>query len=246
MRLPAGIALMLGFTLTAAAQSNWTYLGKSGPLNWGKLDPAYRTCSQGEQQSPIDIRGARLNKELKPIEFHYISGPVTLENTGNLIIVRVNPGGYIVADGVKYNLEQIVFHHPSEHAVRGKLTDMEAQLVHKSADGKIAIIAQRLIMDPGSPNALIAALWEHLPTQAGATDKVTSNVNAGGLLPADRGYWTYMGSMTTPPCTEGVRWFVMEQNLTISREQLRQFAGIFRVNTRQLQDTHGRKIEANE
>lgn len=246
MRIPAGIAFMLGLTLTASAQTPWSYLGKTGPFNWGRLDPAYRACSQGEQQSPIDIHGARLNKALQPIEFHYLTAPLTLENTGNLIVAHVRPGGYILVDGTKYNLEQIVFHHPSEHEIRGKLTDMEVQLVHRSSKGKMAIIAVRLTMDRGAPNAVMSTLWEHLPAKAGATENIATAVNAGGFLPADRSYWTYMGSMTTPPCTEGVRWFVMEQDISLSREQLRQFANIFRVNTRQIQDAHGRKIEAHE
>jgi carbonic anhydrase len=123
---------------------------------------------------------------------------------------------------------------------------MEVHLLHRSADGKLAVVAVRLNEDAGNPNAVLATLWPHLPTRAGASEKVTEMVNPGGLLPADRGYWTYLGSLTTPPCTEGVRWFVFEQELSISRDQLRAFAGLFSVNTRPLQDPHGRRIEANE
>ena len=111
---------------------------ESGPAGWGKLDPAYKACSQGHEQSPIDIRGAHLNKALQPIEFHYIGGPVTLENNGHTILVHLAPGSYIVAGGVRYDLQQFHFHHPGEEAVKGKLTDMDVHLVHKSADGKIA------------------------------------------------------------------------------------------------------------
>jgi carbonic anhydrase len=248
MRIIAVFAVCMGLVAGAGAQNgaSWSYLGKTGPLNWGRLDPAYRACGQGHEQSPIDIRGAHLSKALAPLEFHYISGPVTVENTGNLIVVHVNPGGYLVAGGVRYELERLEFHRPSETAVKGKLTDMDVEMVHKSADGKMAIVEVRLTMERGDANATVAALWEHLPTAAGATEKVTGLVNAGGLLPADRGYWTYAGSLTTPPCTEGVRWFVMEQDLGVSREQVRQFSGLFRMSSRPLQDTHGRKIEANE
>jgi carbonic anhydrase len=96
------------------------------------------------------------------------------------------------------------------------------------------------------PNAVLAALWPHLPTKPGATEKVTEIVNAGGLLPPDRGYWTYTGSLSVPPCTEGVRWFVLEQEVTLSRDQLLTFGALFKVNTRPLQDPHGRRIEASE
>ena len=108
------------------------------------------------------------------------------------------------------------------------------------------MVAVRLRENMDAPNAVLAALWPHLPKTAGATERVTEMVNAGGFLPADRGYWTYMGSLTTPPCTEGVRWFVLEQELSLSRDQARVFAALFRINTRESQDAHGRRIEANE
>ena len=248
MRIPVLAILALCFATLAAAQTAapWEYEGKRGALAWGKLDPAYRACSQGREQSPIDIRGAHLNKALQPIEFHYIAGTVLLRNDGHTIEGRMGAGSYIVAGGVRYELVQFHFHHPSEEAVKGKLTDMDIHMVHKSADGKLAVVAVRLVEDAAKPNAVLAALWPHLPRTAGASEKVTEMVNPAGLLPADRGYWTYTGSLTTPPCTEGVRWFVLEQEIGLSRDQLRAFAALFKVNTRPLQDPHGRRIEADE
>jgi carbonic anhydrase len=248
MRLSALAVLCFSAATLAGAQTGapWDYAGKRGPLAWGKLDPAYRTCSEGHQQSPIDIRGARLNTALQPLEFHYIAGPVTLENTGNMIVVHVDPGSYMVADGVRYQLERLEFHHPTEESVRGKLTDLGVEFVHKSSEGKMAIVALRLTMDRGDPNAVLAELWPHLPTAANTNQKVTEDVNPAGLFPADRGYWTYTGSLTTPPCSEGVRWFVFENELTLSREQLRAYTAIFRMNSRPMQETHGRRIEASE
>jgi carbonic anhydrase len=247
MRFPALAAFVLGLATLAAAQTTpWDYVGKNGELNWGKLDPAYQACSKGHEQSPINIRGARLNKALQPIDFHYIAGAMRLVNDGHTIVAYVNPGSYIVAGGVRYDLIDFSFHHPSEEAVKGKLTEMEVDLMHRSADGKLAVVAVRLMENIGNPNATLAELWPHLPVTAGATEKVTEMVNPGGLLPGDRGYWTYMGSLTTPPCTEGVRWFVLEQGMSVSREQWRDFAALFKMNTRELQDAHGRRIEANE
>jgi carbonic anhydrase len=248
MRFLGTAAFLLGLSAVCAAQNeaNWSYEGHTGPLVWSKLDPAYQACAKGHEQSPLDIRGAHLDKALQPLRFHYVAGPVTLENTGRGIVVRVDHGSWMEAGGVRYWLEELDFHHPSEHPVRGKLSDMEVDLVHRSDDGKEAIVAVRLDEGLGASNALLATLWEHLPRKAGAKQKITDMVSAGGLLPTDPGYWTYVGSEVTPPCAEGVRWFVFEQDLTMSREQLRVFTSLFRMNTRPAQDPHGRRIEANE
>jgi carbonic anhydrase len=161
-------------------------------------------------------------------------------------MAQVDPGSYIVANGVRYDLTGFVFHHPGEEAVKGRLSDMEVQLLHRGADGKLAVVDVRLVENPGKPNATLATLWQHLPVTAGASEKIEEMVNPGGLLPADRGYWTYTGSLTTPPCTEGVSWFVFQQELSLDRDQLRAFAALFRMNTRGLQDPHKRRIEASE
>jgi carbonic anhydrase len=158
MRFSAFAALALGVTAMAAVQTaNWSYQGKTGSLNWGKLDPAYQTCAKGHEQSPIDIRGAHLNKALQPIDFHYIAGSIKLENDGHTIVAHVNPGSYIVANGVRYELVEFSFRHPSETAVKGKLTELEVQLLHRSADGKLAIVAVRLRENMDAPNAVLAA-----------------------------------------------------------------------------------------
>lgn len=241
-------AALAGLATAVPAQTpaQWDYQGKYGPLSWGKLDPAYRACSQGLEQSPIGIHGAHRNKSLQPIEFHYIAGGVTLKNTGRTIQVLVHPGSYIVAGGVRYNLESYDFHRPAEHAVNGRLTDMDVQFMHRSADGKLAILAVQLTESRDAPNAMMSALWEHLPQTVGSSEQITDMINAGGLLPAERGYWTYIGSLTTPPCTEGVRWFVMEQPVTISTDQMQAFRRLYKINSRPLQDPHDRIIEGNE
>jgi carbonic anhydrase len=255
MRNVMAAAILLSLATLAAAQrsapptasgADWDYQGKKGALVWGKLDPAYKACAQGHAQSPVDIRGAHLNKTLPALEFHYIATPVRLENNGRTILVHVDPGSYVVIGGVRYDLIEYDFHHPSETAVHGKLSDMEIHLLHRSADGKQIIVAIRLAEDISTPNAVLAALWPHLPKTAGASEKVEEMVSAAGLLPADRGYWTYDGSLSTPPCTEGVRWFVLVQELGLSRDQLRAFGLLFKINTRPLQDAHGRRLEANE
>lgn len=262
MRLTAIAALLFASTILCVAQNpgpqqqpliagtenpaNWSYEGKTGPVVWGKLDPSYQACSKGHEQSPIDIRNTHLNTALQPLEFHYISGPMTLVNTGHGLVARVNPGSTMTANGVRYQLVEIHFHHPSEHPIKGKLADMEVDLVHRSDDSKMAIVAVRLNQDRGFPNALLSTLWAHLPAKPNTTAKVTEMVNAGGLFPSDRGYWTYEGSELEPPCTEGVRWFVFQQELSVSREQFRTLQNLSKMNTRPVQDAHGRRIEANQ
>lgn len=250
MRLKAVLGAIAVFAvtgMTAVAQqqgAEWDYTGKRGPLNWAHLDPAYSACGHGKEQSPIDIRGARLDKALKPIEFHYISGLMTLTNTGKTVQVTPPPGSYIVANGVRYELVQFHFHHPGEEGVKGKLPDMDIHFVHKSADGKIAVVAVRL--NEGNANTVLAGLWPHMPKTVGASDKTTDEMSPAGLLPQDKGYWTYEGSLTAPPCTEGVRWFVFEEQVELSRDQLQAFGRLYKVNSRGGQSKNGRKIEASE
>ena len=254
MRIPAIAVLALGLSSAlslpapapAQSQPQWTYTGKDGPINWGKLNPAYSACSRSRQQSPIDIRGARLNPELKPIQFHFVGGPVTIINDGHAIVVRPLPGSFVTIGGIRYDLQYFTFHHPSEHAVNGDLSDMEADFLTRSADGKMAMLAVLLSENSDFPNATIATLWQHLPTTPGTQQKDDDLVNPGGLFPSDPGYWTYTGSLPEPPCTEGVQWYVFETPLPISLRQLNAFLSIFRMNTRPLQELHGRRIQANE
>jgi carbonic anhydrase len=247
MRISLLVALMIGTAGMAAGQNaNWTYEGKTGEVAWAKLSPENVACAKGKEQSPIDIRGAKLDKALKPIEFHYLTGPMTLENTGATLVGHVDPGSYIVADGVRYELVGIDFHHPSEDSVKGRFSDMSIHLVHRSADGKMAVVAVRLDEARTMGNATLATLWEHFPRKAHEKETVTDMVNPGGFLPPDRGYWTYTGSLSTPPCTEGVQWYVLEQEMGVSRTQLRTFSDVFKMSARRPQDPHGRKILANE
>ena len=242
------VLALLSFAAVAATQTepDWTYQGRTGALVWGKLSPAYRACSKGIEQSPVDLGKARLDTSLKPLAFHFLSGPVTIANTGRAIVVTVGPGSYIVAGGVRYNLISFEFHHPSEHTFQGGFTEMEVDMLLRSAAGQTAMLAVRLSEGQDFPNAAIAMLWQHLPPNPGESEKVLDMINPGGLLPPDRGYWTYMGSLLEPPCTEGVRWFVMQQPVGLSRRQIDTFVSLYNLNTRPMQSLHGRKIQASE
>ncbi len=237
-------ALAITAAVSAGAQSApWSYSGKTAPDRWAKLDGAYLSCTNGHQQSPLDIRGAKPTK-LPALEFHYRTGLIKLVNDGHTIQGIVEPGSYISVEGHRYDLVQFQFHHPSEEAVKGQLSDMEVQLLHKDSEGKMAILSAR--MNEGSPNIALAALWPILPKQAGQSTTTSEMVNPAGLLPPDRSYWEYEGSLTTPPCTEGVRWFVFKQEVQVSRDQIQTFATLYPRNARPLQPPHDRKIEASQ
>lgn len=223
---------------------NWSYYGGKGPSNWYKLDPSFSACREGKQQSPIDIRGVKANNALPAIDFHYVSGPVTLVNTGHTVRINVAPGGYILLGGDRYDLVEFHFHHPAEDLVNGKLSDLVIDLVHKNTSGELAIIAVRV--DEGQVNGSLAALWPSLPRVAGATATLQDPFNPLGLLPPDRRYWTYTGSITVPPCTEGVRWLVMQTATQFSQDQMESFARLYPDNARQVQPMRGRKIEASQ
>lgn len=237
-------ALSITTAISAAAQSGqWSYGGKTGPDRWAKLSSDYLTCTNGSRQSPIDIRGAK-PANLPPLEFHYLAGNITLINDGRTITGKVEPGSYLSVNGHRYDLVQFQFHSPSEEAVKGQLSDMEVQLLHKDSNGKMAVISVR--MKEGARNVILAALWPLLPKQAGQSATSTNLIGTAGLLPPDRSYWAYDGSLSTPPCTEDVRWFVFKQEAELSRDQLQTLQALYPRNARPLQAPHDRKIEASK
>ena len=228
----------------APAGADWGYYGKKGPSGWGHLDPAYSACSKGKEQSPIDIRGAKVDKTLQPIEFHYLSGPVTIVNTGHTVRINVAPGSYILSSGKRYDLVEFHFHHPAEDLVDGKLSDLVIDLVHKNAAGELSIIGVRV--NEGRVNGALAALWPSLPATTGTPVSIQEPFDPLGLLPADHSYWSYLGSITVPPCTEGVHWLFMQTPTELSQDQLEAFAKLYPNNARPIQPTHGRKIAASQ
>lgn len=248
MRSTLLVFALFSFAAVAVAQTepDWAYQGRTGTLMWGKLSPAYRACAKGREQSPVDLGKARLDPALKPLVFQFLTGPVTITNTGRAIAVTVAPGSYVVAGGVRYDVVSFEFHHPSEHTFHGDFTDMEVDMLLHGAGGQTAMLAIRLAEGQDFPNATLATLWAHLPMNPGQSEKITGMVNPGGLLPPDRGYWTYMGSLLEPPCTEGVRWFVMQQPVGVSRSQIDAFVSLYKMNTRPIQDLHERKVLGSE
>lgn len=224
--------------------SHWSYSGKSGPENWGRLSKDYELCLQGVGQSPIDIGGSGFDgATVAPIDFDYRLSPVEVANNGHTIQVGYAPGSGITVRGKRFELLQFHFHSPSEHAVGGRSAPMEVHLVHKSADGELAVVG--VMMQEGDENMALSEFWNLMPYQAGESkrDKRVL-INARDLLPRDTGYYRYMGSLTTPPCSEGVHWHVMAEPVSVSAEQIQQFAKLIGDNARPVQPVNRRLVLA--
>ena len=228
-------------------KTQWSYEGVNGPEHWGDLDPEYAACKAGKEQSPIDIRDAE-KAELPAIRFEYKSGPLKIINNGHTA-VRVNyapgNGNFLIVGDQRYQLTQFHFHRPSEEYVRGKPSDMVIHLMHEASDGKVAAVA--VLLKAGSTNATIQQLWEHMPKIEGKEEQIAGvEVNPAGLLPHDTAYYTYMGSLTAPPCSEGVRWFVLKTPVDISTDEIGAFAKLYPHDVRPLQPVNGRVVKDSQ
>jgi len=216
----------------------WSYEGADGPSHWSELSPANRVCGVGFQQSPIDIDSS-IRAEVGGIGISYGAMPLRVVNNGHTIQVNCEPGSEIRMDGQTFKLLQFHFHHPSEHTFRGKSFDMEAHFVHASADGTLAVLG--VFIAKGAPNDVLAPIWHNMPTVAGPEKRVNSvSVFPERLLPADRTFHRYYGSLTTPPCSEKVIWSVYGTPVEASSAQVGKFASIFPGNARPIQNLNRR------
>jgi carbonic anhydrase len=235
---------LVGFLVLSAAQEShsphWAYEGKEGPGEWGNLDSSYAACSVGKTQSPIDIKGAE-KTDLPALNFSYRAAPLSIIDNGHTIQVNYAPGSTLTVGEKLYTLKQFHFHHPSEEQVNGKDFPLVAHLVHADAEGHLAVVA--VLFELGNANPLIDTLWKNIPAVKEKPQDIASiSIQAQDLLPTERSYFTYAGSLTTPPCSEGVSWYVLNAHTTISPQQLAAFAKIYRMNARPIQPTNGREI----
>jgi carbonic anhydrase len=245
--LPATLVAQNTQDLRSMWRTPWSYDGATdGAARWGDLDPAYVTCKTGRAQSPIDIRGAR-PADLPPLRFEYKAGPVRIINNG-YTAVRVNypagNGNYLFVGDVRYELTQFHFHHPSEEEVDGQPFEMVIHLMHKGSDGKVVGVA--VPVRAGQANPVVQALWAHMPPKPTSEREIPGlEVDPARLIPAGLSYYTYEGSVTAPPCTEGVTWYVLRTPLTMSAEQIAAFARLYPHDVRPVQPLNGRIVEAS-
>ncbi|WP_353431968.1 carbonic anhydrase family protein [Polynucleobacter sp. MWH-UH23A] len=237
---------------------HWSYIdGPGGPENWGNLSKANLACSTGKTQSPININVDRAVKaELPPLEFLYRPSPLSIVDNGHTVMVNYGEGSNLLVDGRQYRLVQFHFHKPSEEAINGERTDMVVHLVHQHHDGSLAVVGVLMNTkkpgsakkswfgdDGGKDNPMIQTLWNNVPLVKGRTETPGVMIDVNQLLPTDRGYFTYMGSLTTPPCSENVLWFVMKNPIYVSEEQVKNFDRIYPMNARPLQPKGDRLIK---
>ena len=223
-----------------AAHAQWDYAGSGGPDSWGQMKPEFARCSSGLRQSPIDIRdGIKVN--LDPVQFDYKPSAFRVLDNGHTVQVSVGPGNSIDVGGRRYDLVQFHFHRPSEERINGRQFDMVVHLVHKDIDNRLAVVA--VLLDRGSAHPLVQNVWNNLPLEKGDEVVARTTIDLNALLPTERSYFTYMGSLTTPPCSEGVLWMVMKAPMPVSNEQIGIFARLYPMNARPIQSVSGRLIK---
>jgi carbonic anhydrase len=225
---------------------HWTYEGENGPQNWSKLKPEFNLCGIGKRQSPIAIQSdATLQGPAEPLQFNYTPSLATVVNNGHTVQVDVEGDNSITVRSSSYRLVQFHFHTPSEEMVNSRRYAMVAHLVHKNEAGQLAVVA--VLLEQGEANPLVDKVWTYMPLDTDDRVRMPDGLlNLNELLPKDQRYYQFMGSLTTPPCTEGVLWMVLKQPMKISAGQYKLFRQQFPLNARPVQPVNGRPVrEAN-
>jgi carbonic anhydrase len=222
-------------------EAHWSYTGDGAPQYWGELKDEFLTCKTGKNQSPIDISPVVIT-DLPDLETNYQPVSLKVINNGHTIQVPYS-GSTLTIDGQSYDLIQFHFHSPSEHTIGGKAYDMVAHLVHQNTDGGLAVIG--VLFEEGDANPVIETIWAHLPDTNAESEAPDVQVNVADLLPANHVYAQYSGSLTTPPCSEGVHWMVMLTPVTVSRDQVDAFLELFPHSTRPTQPLNGRVVRVD-
>ena len=244
------VACLLGLStlLSAGVHGEWSYSGEEDPAHWGDLKPEFFMCRDGKNQSPINIVTAKVvhTNSLKDLGFFYTTGANEAINNGHTIKVDVAKGSYIELDGIKFELIQFHFHSPSENKIDGRSFPLEAHFVHQSKDGQLAVVA--VMYEDGKDNEVLKKVCNTIFSnvhEVHKCDLTAKDINM--LLPKNKDYYRFSGSLTTPPCSEGVRWVVLEHYLKISKKQTDKFVNVMMKghNERPVQPINARRILEN-
>lgn len=236
----AVVAAVIPFAMAFAAKPEWSYSGSTGPEHWASENEANALCRHGKSQSPVDIEKTT-KQDLPPLEFDYNSTALRVTDTGRSIQVNYQPGSALTIGGERYALIQFHFHRPSEEKLHGRTYSMVVHLVHRNDKGELAVVA--VLLRSGKPNVFLQPIFDNFPapeTSESAGAGLTLNV--AELLPANQGYFSFEGSLTMPPCSEQVRWFVLKTPVDISAAQIQKFAARYPKNARPVQPLNGRVI----
>lgn len=236
--LIGGLLAALVSTAVASGPVHWGYEGEEGPEHWGELSPDFALCSTGTEQSPVDIvDGAALNPA--DLEYNYQPSAVNILNNGHTIQVNYDAGSELMLDNDSYKLLQFHFHAHSENTKNGQPAPMEIHFVHQNDAGGLAVVG--VWLESGSENEAFAAVFNNLPATESEPEVVAdATVNAGELLPSDRSYYRFNGSLTTPPCSENVKWIMLNEPIELSQAQIDAFTAIFDDNYRPVQPFNDR------
>lgn len=242
--IAAALASALTVMLTAAAFGNehpeWSYEGTTGPANWGKLTPDNLMCEKGRNQAPINIEGA-LDTAAQPLQPSYAARGKEIVNNGHTVQVDFESGNTLVVDNVTFSLKQMHFHAPSENQIAGQSFPMEAHFVHADAAGNLLVVA--LMFKEGEAHSALAKIWTALPAKSGPARPLANAVTPMAFMPKSMAYYRFSGSLTTPPCSEGVRWLVLKTPASVSKAQVDAFEHIIgHHNNRPVQPLNGRVI----
>lgn len=255
--LLSGAALMVLCTSTlqaaepaqAPAQNapvfaEWGYAGALAPQHWGALDPAFKACAEGQMQSPVNIE-AYQPEELERLQIAYAPMAMHVVNSGKGVGVKVEPGSKFMAENKVYDLQAFKFQSPSEHYVNGAPYPLEMQLLHTDENGKIAALS--VFFKLGLANPVIQSIWDNIPAGAGE-EAMREDVmlDLSGLMPEEGAYYTYDGSLSIPPCSEGVKWYVLKTPVEISLEQLHVLQALYPMNARPVQHLNGRVVKGTQ
>lgn len=234
------VVCTLGLAAAPAFGQHWGYSGEAGPENWGKLDAKYVMCALGRNQSPIDLKDF-VEADLQSMKQDYKAGAAEVINNGHTVQVNYAPGSTLTVSGRTFELKQFHFHAPSENRIGGKQFPMEAHLVHADKDGNLAVVA--VMFEEGAANPLLDNVWKAMPAKAGGKAALPTGLNATGLLPSSTDYYRFNGSLTTPPCSEGVWWLVVKKPATASKAQVSQFSSTMGfANNRPVQPANARPV----
>ncbi len=232
----AGVAIKQAHTAR-----HWGYTGEESPEHWASLEDQFALCASGENQSPINIT-SHFDADLPPLWFAYQAPASNVLNNGHTIQVDIAKGSRITLDNQAFVLKQFHFHTPSENTINGKRFPLEAHFVHlNEATHHYAVVA--VMFEEGEENALLQQLWQKMPVENGQKTALEIPLSYSQLLPNDKDYYQFNGSFTTPPCTEGVRWYVLKKPMTVSKVQVAEFLGVMKhPNNRPVQNVNARVI----